>query len=121
MGRCAAADRLDPVADGAQGSGQGIAAVYLPSDPASRTAYAAGEVAQCDLWFPDIILPVGFGRTRTAIRLPVLVTVTGYARWLVALTAVPGVLEVSRPRPPRPEIPNCACRRRRRACSRPRW
>jgi transposase len=24
--------------------------VYLPPDPASRTAYAAGEVAQCDLW-----------------------------------------------------------------------
>jgi transposase len=28
--------------------------VYLPSDPASRTAYVAGEVAQCDLWFPDV-------------------------------------------------------------------
>jgi transposase len=26
--------------------------VYLPPDPAGRTAYAAGEVAQCDLWFP---------------------------------------------------------------------
>jgi len=26
--------------------------VYLPVDPASRTAYVAGEVAQCDLWFP---------------------------------------------------------------------
>ncbi len=58
--------------------------VYLPPDPASRTTYAAGEVAQCDLWFPDIILPVGFGQTRTATRLPVLVMVTGYARWLAA-------------------------------------
>jgi transposase len=58
--------------------------VYLPPDPASRTAYAAGEVAQCDLWFPDISLPVGFGQTRTATRLPVLVMVTGYARWLAA-------------------------------------
>jgi transposase len=58
--------------------------VYLPADPASRTAYAAGEVAQCDLWFPDITLPVGFGQTRTATRLPVLVMVTGYARWLAA-------------------------------------
>jgi transposase len=57
---------------------------YLPPDPASRTAYAAGEVAQCDLWFPDITLPVGFGQTRTATRLPVLVMVTGYARWLAA-------------------------------------
>jgi transposase len=58
--------------------------VYLPPDPASRTAYAAGEVAQCDLWFPDITLPVGFGQTRSASRLPVLVMVTGYARWLAA-------------------------------------
>jgi transposase len=58
--------------------------VYLPPDPASRTAYAAGEVAQCDLWFPDITLPVGFGQTRSATRLPVLVMVTGYARWLAA-------------------------------------
>ena len=32
--------------------------VYLPPDPASRTAYAAGEIAQCDLWFPPIELPV---------------------------------------------------------------
>jgi transposase len=36
--------------------------VYLPPDPASRTAYAAGEVAQCDLWFPAITLPVGSAR-----------------------------------------------------------
>jgi transposase len=58
--------------------------VYLPPDPASRTAYVAGEVAQCDLWFPAITLPVGFGQTRSASRLPVLVMVTGYARWLSA-------------------------------------
>ena len=42
--------------------------VYLPPDPASRTAYAAGEVAQCDLWFPAITLPVGFGQTRSASK-----------------------------------------------------
>lgn len=57
---------------------------YLPPDPASRTAYAAGEIAQCDLWFPAISLPVGFGQTRSASRLPVLVMMTGYARWLTA-------------------------------------
>jgi transposase len=57
----------------------------LPVDPASRTAYAAGEVAQCDLWFPPIELPVGFGQTRTAKQLPVLTMVTGYARWLSAV------------------------------------
>ena len=39
--------------------------VYLPPDPASRTAYAAGEIAQCDLWFPPVTMPVGFGQTRT--------------------------------------------------------
>jgi transposase len=58
---------------------------YLPPDPVSRTAYAAGEVAQCDLWFPAITLPVGFGQARQASRLPVLVMMTGYARWLSAL------------------------------------
>jgi transposase len=34
---------------------------YLPADPSSRTSYEPGEVAQCDFWFPDIRLPVGFG------------------------------------------------------------
>jgi transposase len=59
--------------------------VYLPPDPASRTQYVAGEVAQHDLWFPPIELPVGFGQTRTPTQLPVLTMVTGYARWLSAL------------------------------------
>src|SRR5919197_2546798 len=40
--------------------------VYLSPDPARRAAYAAGEVAPFDLWFPDIEVPVGFGQTRTA-------------------------------------------------------
>ena len=57
---------------------------YLPPDPASRTNYAAGEIGQCDLWFPDITLPVGFGQVRTATQLPVLTMVTGYSRWLSA-------------------------------------
>jgi transposase len=57
---------------------------YLPPDPAGRTAYQAGELAQCDLWFPPIQVPVGFGQTRTAARLPVLVMVSGYSRWLTA-------------------------------------
>jgi transposase len=55
---------------------------YLPPDPASRTSYAAGELAQCDFWFPDISLPVGFGQVRTAKRLPVLTMASGYSRWL---------------------------------------
>jgi len=59
--------------------------VYLPPDPASRTSYQAGEIAQCDFWFPPISLPVGFGQCRPATRLPVLTMITGYARWVSAL------------------------------------
>jgi transposase len=59
--------------------------VYLPPDPASRTSYLTGEIAQCDLWFPDISLPVGCGQVRTATQLPVLTMVTGYSRWLFAV------------------------------------
>jgi transposase len=59
--------------------------VYLPPDPSSRTTYLAGEIAQCDFWFPPIRLPVGFGQTRTASQLPVLTMITGYARWALAL------------------------------------
>src|SRR4051794_9378108 len=62
---------------------------YLPVDPASRTSYEPGEIAQCDLWFPDITLPVGpgglHGQVRTATALPVLVMVSAYSRWLTAV------------------------------------
>jgi transposase len=58
---------------------------YLPPDPASRTTYEAGEIAQCDLWFPPVMVPVGFGQVRKPAQLPVLTMVTGYARWLAAL------------------------------------
>ena len=58
--------------------------VYLPPDPASRTGYVAGEIAQHDFWFPDIEVPVGFGQTRTAKQLPVLTMVPAYSRTLFA-------------------------------------
>src|SRR5580700_7880091 len=58
---------------------------YLPPDPASRTAYDPGEVAQCDFWFPPVSVPVGFGQERGATRLPVLTMVSGYSRWLSAV------------------------------------
>lgn len=32
--------------------------LYLPPDPASRTTYVAGEIAQCDFWFPNVVVPV---------------------------------------------------------------
>jgi transposase len=59
--------------------------LYLPPDPAGRTEYVVGEIGQCDFWFPDIELPVGFGQSRTAIGLPVLTMVCGYSRWLSGL------------------------------------
>jgi transposase len=58
---------------------------YLPPDPASRTAYEPGEIAQCDFWFPPIMLPVGCGQVRKPAQLPVLTMVCGYSRWLIAL------------------------------------
>ena len=51
----------------------------------SRTSYEPGEIGQCDLWFPPVQLPVGFGQVRRAARLPVLTMVTGYSRWLSGL------------------------------------
>lgn len=59
--------------------------VYVPPDPASRTSYEPGEIAQCDVWFPPIELPVGFGQTRRPTQLPVVTMVTGYSRWLSAV------------------------------------
>jgi transposase len=55
---------------------------YLPPDPTGRTSYEPGEIGQCDLWFPPIELPVGFGQVRKPNQLPVLTMVTGYSRWL---------------------------------------
>jgi hypothetical protein len=48
--------------------------------PSAVNSYAA--IAQCDLWFPPITLPVGFGQARKPTQLPVLTMVTGYVRRL---------------------------------------
>ncbi|MFG1879409.1 IS21 family transposase [Sphaerisporangium sp. NPDC049003] len=53
---------------------------YKPVDP-SRTTYQPGELAQCDLWFPPVKVPVGAGHRASP---PVLVMVSGYSRWLMA-------------------------------------
>jgi transposase len=58
----------------------GLRPLYLPPDPAGRTVYLAGEIAQHDFWFPPVELPVGFGQMRSAKQLPVLTMITGYAR-----------------------------------------
>jgi transposase len=54
---------------------------YLPVDPVSRTVYQPGELAQCDLWFPDVDIPLGYGQSG---RPPVLVIVAGYSRVICA-------------------------------------
>ncbi len=56
--------------------------LFVPPDPASRTSYAPGELAQCDLWFPPVDVPLGAGQVG---RPPVLVMVSGYSRWLSAV------------------------------------
>ena len=56
--------------------------LFLPPDPASRTSYLPGELAQCDLWFPPVDVPLGAGQVG---RPPVLVMVSGYSRWLSAV------------------------------------
>jgi transposase len=54
---------------------------FMPPDPVSRTAYSPGELAQCDLWFPPVDVPLGAGQVG---RPPVLVIVSGYSRWMTA-------------------------------------
>ncbi len=59
--------------------------LFAPPDPASRTTYSPGELAQCDLWFPPVDIPVEHGQSG---KLPVLVMVSGYSR-MIAATMLP--------------------------------
>lgn len=54
---------------------------YAGVDPVDRTVYEPGAVAQCDLWFPAVPIPVGRGQQRV---LPVLVMVLGFSRFITA-------------------------------------
>ncbi len=54
---------------------------YAPADPADRISCNPGNQAQCDLWFPDVRIPVGAGKTRV---LPVLVMVSSHSRFIMA-------------------------------------
>ncbi|WP_112248793.1 IS21 family transposase [Kribbella monticola] len=60
---------------------QQLRPLFRPVDPASRTEYLPGELAQCDLWFPPVDVPLGFGHVG---RPPVLVMVSGYSRMMTA-------------------------------------
>jgi transposase len=57
---------------------------YLPPDPASRTQYDPGHRAQCDLWFPPALVPLGAGQAGSP---PVLVMTACYSRmrWAVMI------------------------------------
>jgi transposase len=54
---------------------------YAPADPADRISYEPGDQAQCDLWFPEVRIPVDAGRARV---LPVLVMVSSHSRFIMA-------------------------------------
>ena len=56
---------------------------YVGVDPVDRTEYRPGEIAQCDLWFPDTPIPVG--GVRDDRILPVLVMSLGYSRFISAV------------------------------------
>jgi transposase len=55
--------------------------LYLPPDPAGRTEYRPGELAQWDLWFPPADIPLENGEVA---KPPVIVGLTGYSRVMVA-------------------------------------
>ncbi|MDG4805145.1 IS21 family transposase, partial [Micromonospora sp. WMMD1120] len=61
---------------------QRLRPLFRRPDPAQRTEYLPGELAQCDLWFPPADVPLGFGQVG---RPPVMVMVSGYSRWLTAV------------------------------------
>ena len=56
--------------------------LYRPADPADRTVYAAGEIVQCDLWFPGRVVPVG---GKVPADLPVLTMVAAFSGFIMAV------------------------------------
>jgi len=54
---------------------------HRPVDPADRILWAAGDAAQCDLWFPPRKIPLEDG---TAKLLPVLVITAAHSRFVTA-------------------------------------
>jgi len=56
--------------------------LFRGADPADRTVYAAGEVVQCDLWFPGKVVPVG---GRGLADPPVLTMVAAFSGFIMAL------------------------------------
>lgn len=52
---------------------------HRPIDPADRIVWAAGDAAQCDLWFPPRRIPLEDGTTKL---LPVLVITSAHSRFV---------------------------------------
>ena len=73
--------------------------LFIPPDPSQRSHYRPGELAQFDLWQPDVEIPLGRGQTD---KLWVVAGVTGFARfiggWMIpsrqAHDVLGGMLEV---------------------------
>jgi transposase len=67
--------------------------LFVPPDPCQRTSYEPGELAQWDLWQPDVEIPLGFGQ---ADKLWVVSGTTGFSRvhggWMVPTRAAYDVL-----------------------------
>lgn len=67
--------------------------LFVPPDPVQRTSYRPGELAQWDLWQPDVEMPVGFGQTTKGW---VVNGVSGFSRlhggWMVPTRAGHDVL-----------------------------
>jgi transposase len=56
--------------------------LFSPPDPADRTTYVAGEIVQCDLWFPGKVVPVA---AKVFADPPVLTMVAAYSGFMMAL------------------------------------
>ncbi len=67
--------------------------LFVAPDPAQRTTYRPGELAQWDLWQPDVLIPLGHGQ---AERLWTVVGVPGFSRligaWMIPSRAAHDVL-----------------------------
>jgi hypothetical protein len=56
--------------------------LFRGADPADRTTYVAGEIVQCDLWFPARVVPDGAGKL---VAPPVLTMVAAFSRFVMAV------------------------------------
>jgi transposase len=57
--------------------------LVAPVDPADRTVYVAGEIVQCDLWFPGRVVPVG--PEAVLADPPVLTMVAAFSGFIMAV------------------------------------